>query len=149
MTSTKRLPTISVTAAAFPAACKQPKPETADRGTVRLGRRLPSRRKFPRRCGNLGPRSPIAARYASADACITAEFPPLGQTRARGVAGSRHECALGDACITAEFPPAAANPGPRSPDRGTVAPRRRLHHGRFSCRIVRNVDRPPRKTECQ
>ena len=46
MTSTKRLPNISVTAAAFP-ALRQPKPEVADRGTVRLG-----------------------------DANITAEFPP-------------------------------------------------------------------------
>jgi hypothetical protein len=46
MTSTKRLPTISVTAAAFP-PLQQPKPETADRGTVRLG-----------------------------DSCITAAFPP-------------------------------------------------------------------------
>ena len=35
MTSTKRLPNISVTAA-FP-PLRQPKPETADRGTVRLG----------------------------------------------------------------------------------------------------------------
>ena len=46
MTSTKRLPNISVTAAAFP-PLRQPKPEIADRGTVRLG-----------------------------DANITAEFPP-------------------------------------------------------------------------
>ena len=35
MTSTKRLPNISVTAA-FP-PLRQPKPETADRGTLRLG----------------------------------------------------------------------------------------------------------------
>jgi len=45
MISTKRLPNISVTAA-FP-PLRQPKPETADPGTVRLG-----------------------------DGCITAEFPP-------------------------------------------------------------------------
>jgi hypothetical protein len=36
MTSTQRLPNISVTAAAFP-PLRQPKPEIADRGTVRLG----------------------------------------------------------------------------------------------------------------
>ncbi len=45
MTSTRRLPSISVTGT-FP-PLRQPKPETADRGTVRLG-----------------------------EACITAEFPP-------------------------------------------------------------------------
>jgi hypothetical protein len=46
MTSTKRLPNISVIAAGFP-PLRQTRPEIADRGTVRLG-----------------------------DACITAEFPP-------------------------------------------------------------------------
>jgi len=51
MTSTQRLPNISVTAAAFP-PLRQPKPEIADRGTVRLG-----------------------------DSCITAEFPPLRQSK--------------------------------------------------------------------
>jgi hypothetical protein len=51
MTSTKRLPNISVTAAAFP-ALRQPKPEIADRATVRLG-----------------------------DSCITAAFPPLRQPK--------------------------------------------------------------------
>ena len=51
MTSTKRLPNISVTAAAFP-PLRQTRPEIADRGTARLG-----------------------------DSCITAVFPPLRQTR--------------------------------------------------------------------
>ena len=45
MTSSQGLPSVSI-ATAFP-PLRQPKPETADRGTVRLG-----------------------------DACITAEFPP-------------------------------------------------------------------------
>jgi hypothetical protein len=51
MTSTKQLPNIIDTAAEFP-PLRQPRPEIADHGTVRLG-----------------------------DGCITAEFPPLRQPR--------------------------------------------------------------------
>ena len=73
MTSTKRLPNISATAAAFP-RLRQPEPEIADRGTVRLGdanitAEFPALRQ---------PKPEVADRgtVRLGDANITAEFPP-------------------------------------------------------------------------
>ena len=55
---------------------REPRPETADRGAVRLG-----------------------------DSCITAVFPPLRQPEPEAEIADRGTVRLGDPCITAVFPP--------------------------------------------
>ena len=71
MTSTKRLPTISVTAAAFP-PLRQTRPEIADRGTVRLGDSCITAVFPPLRQPETADRGTVRL----GDSCITAAFPP-------------------------------------------------------------------------
>jgi hypothetical protein len=99
MTSTERLICGSITTT-FP-PLRQPKPETVDRGTVRLGDACITAAFPPLRQPK--PETVDRGTVRLGDACITAAFPPLRQPKPETV--DRGRVRLGDACITAAFPP--------------------------------------------
>jgi hypothetical protein len=95
MNSTERL------ACALIPPLRQPKPETADRGAVRLGAGCITAAFPPLR----QPKPETADRGAVrlGAGCITAAFPPLRQPKPE--TADRGAVRLGAGCITAAFPP--------------------------------------------
>ena len=117
--------------AAAPAQARDRRPR---HGAAR--RRLASR-PGSRRCASPSPRPPIAARCASATACITAEFPPLRQPKPE--IADRGTVRLGDGLHHGRVPAAAAAQARDRRSRHGAA-RRRLASRPSSRRVVRNVD---------